>query len=71
MNEKLLNTKELASYLCVAVSTLLLYRAEGTEPQYIKMGQLVRYRAGDVETWLAERDGAKMTANNVADVILG
>jgi len=59
MDEKLLNTKELASYLGVAVSTLLLYRAEGTGPRYIKMGRLVRYRASDVEAWLAERDGSQ------------
>ena len=59
MDEKLLNTKELASYLGVAVSTLLLYRAEGTGPRYIKMGRLVRYRVDDVEAWLAERDGSQ------------
>lgn len=58
-DDKLMNTKELSAYLGVAVSTLLLYRADGTGPRYIKMGRLVRYRQSAVEEWLSERDGAK------------
>jgi predicted DNA-binding transcriptional regulator AlpA len=59
MTEKLMNTKELSAHLGIAVSTLLLYRSEGTGPRYIKMGRLVRYRVCDVEAWLAERDGSQ------------
>ena len=58
-NEKLLTTKELAKYLDVAVSTILLYRAEGTGPKYLKMGRLVRYRQTAVEEWLAAKDGGQ------------
>ncbi|MDR1112412.1 MAG: helix-turn-helix domain-containing protein [Bacteroidales bacterium] len=55
MKEKLLNTKELAEYLGIAVSTLLQYRADGVGPEYIKLGHLVRYRIPDVEAWLESK----------------
>jgi len=51
-DEKLLNTKELAEYLGVAVSTIMQYRLDGRGPTYIKIGHLVRYRIEDVEAWL-------------------
>lgn len=50
--DKLLDTKQLAQYLGIAASTILQYRADGTGPQYIKLGHLVRYRISDVEKWL-------------------
>lgn len=52
MPNKLMTTQQLADYLEIAVSTILQYRAEGTGPQYIKLGHLVRYRVSDVEAWL-------------------
>lgn len=50
--EHLLNTKELAEYLGLAVSTILQYRVDGNGPIYIKLGHLVRYRKSDVDEWL-------------------
>lgn len=50
--DKLLDTKQLAQYLGIAASTIFQYRADGTGPQYIKLGHLVRYRISDVEKWL-------------------
>lgn len=41
--KKYFTTEELAKYLGIAKSTLLLYRSEGTGPDYIKIGRLVRY----------------------------
>ncbi len=57
--DKLLDTKQLADYLGIAVSTILQYRADGTEPQYIKLGHLVRYRVSDVEAWLEAKAAGK------------
>jgi excisionase family DNA binding protein len=52
-NEKLLTTKQVSEYLGIAVSTLLLYRATGDGPRYIKiLRRLVRYRQADVDAWL-------------------
>lgn len=57
--DKLLDTKQLAEYLGIAVSTILQYRADGTGPQYIKLGHLVRYRISDVEAWLEAKVARK------------
>ena len=58
MDEKLLNTKELAAYLGVAEFTIKQYRMDGTGPEYIKFGNLVRYRIADVERWIeSKKDG--------------
>lgn len=57
MDEKLLNTKELAAYLGVVPSTIVQYRADGTGPDYIKIGQLVRYKIADVEKWIESKKG--------------
>jgi len=53
MDEQLMTTKEVSAYIGVAVSTLLLYRAMGTGPRYIKiLRRLVRYYKSDVDAWL-------------------
>ena len=53
MTERLMTTKEVSAYIGVAVSTLLLYRAMGTGPKYIKiLRRLVRYSKSDVDAWL-------------------
>ncbi len=57
--QKLMNTKQLAEYLGIAVSTILQYRADGTGPQYIKLGHLVRYRQSDVDAWLERKSTGK------------
>jgi predicted DNA-binding transcriptional regulator AlpA len=55
-DEKLMTTKQVSEYIGIAVSTLLLYRAMGTGPKYIKILQrLVRYEKRDVDTWLSEQ----------------
>jgi excisionase family DNA binding protein len=50
-----MTTKQVAEYLGLGVSTLLLYRASGTGPRYVKiLKRLVRYEKRDVDAWLAE-----------------
>ncbi len=51
-NEKLLTTNELSTMLGLSVSTLLLYRAMGIGPDYIKIRRAVRYRPSKVNEWL-------------------
>jgi excisionase family DNA binding protein len=65
MGKKLLNTKELAEYLGVAISTIMHYRLDGRGAPYIKLGHLVRYRIEDVDKWLEE-----LKARNGEDSIL-
>ncbi len=56
MINKLMTTKQVSEYLGIAISTLLLYRAMGTGPRYIKiLKRLVRYEKEDVDAWLAEQ----------------
>lgn len=53
MNERLMTTKQVSAYLGVGVSTLVVYRAMGDGPKYIKiLRRLVRYRKSDVDAWL-------------------
>jgi predicted DNA-binding transcriptional regulator AlpA len=54
-SEKLLTPKELAERLGVKVNTLAGWRVGREGPIYIKVGRLVRYRAGDIEAYLQER----------------
>jgi predicted DNA-binding transcriptional regulator AlpA len=57
MTEQLMTTKEVCAYLNMAESTLLLYRALGTGPRYIKiLRRLVRYRRSDIDAWLVAQE---------------
>jgi excisionase family DNA binding protein len=51
---ELLTTREAASYLRLAITTLEHWRLEGRGPAFCKIGRQVRYRRADVESWLAE-----------------
>jgi predicted DNA-binding transcriptional regulator AlpA len=53
-DDQLMSTKQVSAYMGVAVSTLIMYRAMGEGPPYIKiMRRMVRYRKGDLDIWLA------------------
>lgn len=54
LNERLLDTKEIANLLKISASSLEKGRcyANTTFPPYIKIGNAVRYRLSDVEQWL-------------------
>jgi predicted DNA-binding transcriptional regulator AlpA len=50
----LLTDPELTAMLKIKVNTLADWRHRGKGPRYIKVGQLVRYRRSDVESWLED-----------------
>ncbi len=52
--ERLLNTAQVAKWLCVAESTLRKWVHYGFIP-HVKLGRAVRFRAKDIERWLQER----------------
>lgn len=54
----LLNEKDAAAEMDLAVSTLRNWRALGKGPKFIKVGQrLVRYRRSDLEAFIAGGEG--------------
>lgn len=55
MEYTVLNTEDAAKRIGIAVSTLEKSRVNGTGPQYIKLGRLVRYRVSDLDEWIASR----------------
>jgi excisionase family DNA binding protein len=48
-----------ARYLRISVQTLDRWRTEGRGPKWLKVGSQVRYRATDVEAYLAECVGGE------------
>ena len=54
--EKLLTEKQVADQLGISNRTLQAWRYRGGHtPPFLKVGRAVRYRPGDVRSWLAER----------------
>lgn len=52
-NSDILKSPEQAArQLGLGVSTLARWRLEGVGPRFLKLGRAVRYRQGDIETWL-------------------
>ena len=49
----------LASELDVSEWTPIAWRRNGTGPDYIKVGRLIRYRRSDIDSWLAENTHSK------------
>lgn len=49
----LLDIKDVAKKTGVAVSTLRHWRANDTGPKSARIGRRVRYRAADVDAWIA------------------
>ncbi|HEV2069479.1 MAG TPA: helix-turn-helix domain-containing protein [Acidimicrobiales bacterium] len=57
--ERLLTTAQVSEYLAIPVSTLHVWRHRGVGPPSLKVGRHLRYRRGDVETWLQSRASAQ------------
>ncbi len=51
-NAALLNEHELAARLNLSVRTLQAWRVKGGGPVFLRLGRAIRYRDGDVETWI-------------------
>ena len=47
-----LTTKEAATYLNVAESTLEAWRCRGGGPPFLKLGKIVRYREADLDDFI-------------------
>jgi predicted DNA-binding transcriptional regulator AlpA len=60
--EKLLKSTDLSELIDVPLKTLADWRARGTGPTYVRVGQQVRYRPADVERWLEEQTARSATA---------
>jgi excisionase family DNA binding protein len=54
LRERLLSPQELADYLEVPVKTIYSWRHHGKGPRGFRVGKHVRFRWGDVETWLSK-----------------
>lgn len=54
--DKLLNQSEVAKYLGLSKAWLERARWAGNGPRFIKFGRAVRYKAADLEKYLAERE---------------
>ncbi len=52
---ELFTENEVAKMLRVSVACIRRWRLERRGPRYIKLGMLVRYRAGDLDEWLDSR----------------
>jgi excisionase family DNA binding protein len=59
---KLLTPKQAAEIIGVAEQTLAVWRSAGRHDlPFVKAGRLVRYRASDIESWLASRTATSTT----------
>jgi predicted DNA-binding transcriptional regulator AlpA len=55
ISSELLRDGEVAAALRVSVACIRRWRLAGIGPKFVKVGRSVRYRAADLERWLAER----------------
>jgi predicted DNA-binding transcriptional regulator AlpA len=53
--QPLLTQRQAAALLCLSERTLERFRVSGFGPKFVRLGKSVRYRSGDVETWLSSR----------------
>ena len=54
----LLTTAEAAAFLALKKNTLEIWRVQGSGPAFIKLGGAVRYKASDLENFIASRTKA-------------
>ena len=58
---EMLNDMQVADYLNMSVSTLRRWRLFRKGPKFVKIGSAVRYKRGDVESWVDSLPGTAMT----------
>ena len=56
--ERLLTPGEVAEHLGVPIATLYAWRHRSEGPPALKIGRHLRYRARDLEAWLAQLGGS-------------
>ena len=64
MPSTLLSTSQLSDLLGVDPRSIERWRQTGDGPRYLKLGSLVRYDPGDVDTWLAERSAQSTSSES-------
>jgi predicted DNA-binding transcriptional regulator AlpA len=57
MEDRLLDTTEVADYLGIPVNSLKMWRYRRTGPPWLKLGRHVRYRQTTLERWLDGQEG--------------
>ena len=65
---KLLRETDVAAILGRAVSSLQKDRVAGNGPSFVRIGRLVRYRAVDLEAYLASLPGLQSTSQATGGV---
>ena len=59
-----LTPQQAAKYLGVSEASLRLWRSEGKGPRYFRAGEkLVRYRRGDLDSWIEARLSAPVAGS--------
>lgn len=56
--EPVLTLSELATRLCVSVQTLYDLRSQGRGPRGFRVGRQLRFRASEIDAWLARMEHA-------------
>ena len=55
----ILNEKQVAAYLNMSVSAVRRWRLFRKGPKFVKIGSAVRYKRGDIETWMDSLPGLR------------
>jgi excisionase family DNA binding protein len=66
---QLLTVKEVAVLTRFTPRTLSRWRVAGKGPKFVRLGSAIRYKKADVETWIAQLQGATSTAQARLHVI--
>ena len=54
-HDRLMNEKELATYLNVSVAAIRRWRYQSSGPSAVRLGTSIRYLPADVQAWIANR----------------
>lgn len=69
VNNSLLNEHQAAELLGIKMRTLANWRRRGRGPAYVKLHQQIRYRPGDLATFVAQRVMHPLTHPDAAHVV--
>jgi predicted DNA-binding transcriptional regulator AlpA len=55
LEERLVDTREAATFVGCTRAALALWRKQRRGPSYVRVGRLVRYRPADLNSWVQSR----------------
>ena len=64
--DHVVTTETAAHLLGMSAIALARWRVTGTGPKFLKLGRSVRYRVGDLKTWMAEQEYGSTSAYRAA-----